>query len=240
MQTLEQDLWESTGKYRKCVIWLLHITISVQHWRFSIRHSIGQHFIRVTAYWGCKQAAGTEESGLSLMRERTEAKLLLASLFSPNGNEANVRFSLLLKQARCFLLWILAGMSNNDVLRHALQLHPVKTFLRDCQWTGKKRKKDVEELATNFTLHPSWVKRARQNLKSSLKTIYPHSLPWKYLEVIEVWRQCNPAGSGQTHCPEVIVVTEAGQHPLVPFSAREPTLWLGHSVFCSWRAEKAC
>lgn len=141
MQTLEQDLWESTGKYRKCVTWLLHLTISVQRLQFSTRHSIGQHFVWVTAYWGCKQAAGIEESGLSLMCERTEAKLPLASLFSPNGNQADVRFPLLLKQARCFLLWVLAGMSNNDVLRHALQLHPVKTFLCDCQWTGKKRKK---------------------------------------------------------------------------------------------------
>ena len=44
----------------------------------------------------------------------------------------------------CFLLWVLAGLSNNDVLRQACSssfLHPVKNFLCDCQRTGKKRKK---------------------------------------------------------------------------------------------------
>lgn len=39
MQALRQDLRESTGKYRKCVMWLLHIRIPMQHLQFSISRS---------------------------------------------------------------------------------------------------------------------------------------------------------------------------------------------------------
>lgn len=56
--------------------------------------------------------------------EMAGASLPLASLFQPNSNESDVRFVLLLKQTQCLLLWIMAGMSNSDGLRHALQLKP--------------------------------------------------------------------------------------------------------------------
>lgn len=141
-----------------------YTTFAIQYKQELISHSNGQHFVWVRAHWGCKQAAGIEEYGLSLMCEMTEAKLPLASLFWPNGNEADVRFSLSLKQARCFLLWALAGMSNNDVLRHALQLKPPSSSEKLLMWLPmdrEEKKKHVEELATNFTLHPSWVQRAR-------------------------------------------------------------------------------
>lgn len=122
-----------------------YATFAIQYKQELINHSNGQHFIWVRAHWGCKQAAGIEEYDLSLMHEMTEAKLPLASLFWPNGNEADVRFSLSFEQAKCFLLWVLAGMSNNDVLRHALQLKPPSSGEKRHMWLPMDRKKKKEK-----------------------------------------------------------------------------------------------
>lgn len=148
MQALEQDLWESTGKYRKCVIWLLHITISIQHLRFSISRSwlaivtgsisselehiedaSRQQELRSTAFLSCVK--WQRQNFLWLLCFDQMAMRLMSGF--------HCRWSK--PGASCFGLWLAwATMMCWDMPCSSSLLHPVKNFLCDCQWTGKKRK----------------------------------------------------------------------------------------------------
>lgn len=135
---------ESTGKYRKCVIWFLLIMVSMQHLQFNINHSNGQHFSWVRSYWGCKQASGMEKCGLSAMHEMTGRTFCGFFVFTKwQWGQCQV-FTVI--QANQKLLALGSGWHEWCVETNLL--HSVMI-------------KDVEEPATHFTFHPSYVQRAR-------------------------------------------------------------------------------
>lgn len=97
---------ESTGKHRKCVIWFLVIMVSMQHLQFSVSHRMDSVSSELNHIEGASKHQELRSMAF-LPSMKWQEKLPLSSLFSPNGNEGSVRFSLSFRQTRNFLLWVL-------------------------------------------------------------------------------------------------------------------------------------
>lgn len=131
------------------------------------------HFIWLKANWGCKQAGGREEYGLSSSLKWQEPIFLWLLCFNQIATSLMSGLCCCCSESNafCFGLWLeWATMMGWGMPCNSNLLHTVKNFSLDCQWTEKKIKEKICA-ETSYKFHFAWVQRVRLGLKSLLKTI---------------------------------------------------------------------